>query len=185
MPFDAGVETCQIVSVHHVASPLCQVWTHPLRGGAEPSSGIRLPSEFDINESPVPPRAARVSIIEMQRDTRYADAKVIETQIAEGRARNAQAHRLAMLDAAWRASLTRVATSHICVGTIPGAPRPAPKHVWRRAPWPRSSKMKIRAGVFARAVHQFCRCNPYPEHQDDAAGWIQGWWREYDLGASA
>jgi hypothetical protein len=57
----------------------------------------------------------------MQRDTRYADAKVIETQIAEGRARNAQAHRLAMLDAAWRASLTRVATSHICVGTIPGA----------------------------------------------------------------
>jgi len=49
----------------------------------------------------------------------------------------------------------------------------------------RSSKMKIRAGVFARAVHQFCRCNPYPEHQDDAAGWIQGWWREYDLGASA
>jgi hypothetical protein len=48
----------------------------------------------------------------MQRDTRYADAKVIETQIAEGRARNAQAHRLAMLDAAWRASLTCVATSH-------------------------------------------------------------------------
>ena len=42
----------------------------------------------------------------MQRDTRYADAKVIETQIAEGRARNAQAHRLAMLDAAWRASLS-------------------------------------------------------------------------------
>jgi len=66
---------------------------------------------------------------------------VIETQIAEGRARNAQAHRLAMLDAAWRASLTGVATSHICVGTIPGAPRPAP-HVWRRAPWPRSSNKK-------------------------------------------
>ena len=63
----------------------------------------------------------------MQRDTRYADAKVM-TQIAEGRARNAQAHRLAMLDAAWRASLTRVATSHICVGTSPGAPRPAPQY---------------------------------------------------------
>src|SRR5271155_4323823 len=40
----------------------------------------------------------------------------------------------AMLDAAWRASLTRVATSLICVGTIPGAPRPTPKHAWRRAP---------------------------------------------------
>ena len=66
---------------------------------------------------------------------------MIETQIAEGRARNAQAHRLAMLDADWRASLTRVATSHIRVGTIPGA--------WRRAPWPRSSKMKIRAGLAA------------------------------------
>ena len=38
-----------------------------------------------------------------------------------------------MLDA-WRASLIRVATSLICVGTIPGAPRPTPKHLRRRAP---------------------------------------------------
>ena len=157
----------------------------PLRGGAEPSSGIRLPNEFDINESPEAPARARVLISEMQRDTRYADAKGIETQIAEGRARNAQAHRLAMLAAAWRASLTRVATSHICVGTIPGAPRPTPKSVWRLAPWPRSSKMKIRAGVFCPRSPPVLPCNPHPEHQDDAGGWIQGWWCEYDLGASA
>jgi hypothetical protein len=33
-----------------------------------------------------------------------------------------------------------------------------------------------REGLFARALGQSCRCNPYPEDSDDEAHWILGWW---------
>jgi hypothetical protein len=69
----------------------------------------------------------------MQRDTRCADAKLIETQIAEGRARNAQAHRLAVLDAAWRASLTGVRLHTFVLERFRALRVQRQKHVWRRA----------------------------------------------------